>query len=148
MTGSTPLPATDAPHEAPFWAGLRVGELRMQHCARCDRWQFPPLLNCGGCGGPVAWIRVSGRGSIWSLTEIHPPVLPAFAPLTPYLVALVELEESPLLRMVGNLLPASGGAINALRLSDVAIGTKVAAAIEPLADGIGWPRWLLNASGR
>jgi len=140
-----PLPATDTTHEAPFWAGLRNSELRMQHCAKCDRWQFPPLLSCGGCGGPVAWIVVSGRGTIWSLTEIHPPVLPAFAPLTPYLVALVELDESPMLRMVGNVLPHASGAINTLRLPEVAIGMKVTADIGPLGEGVFWPRWRLVA---
>jgi len=143
MSASVPLPATDVAHEAPFWEGLREGELRMQHCSACGRWQFPPLLGCGGCGRPVAWLRVSGRGTIWSLTEIHPPVLPAFAPLAPYLVALAELDESPVLRMVGNVLPAQGGAINTLRLSDVSIGMKVTAAIEPLGEGVFWPRWRL-----
>jgi uncharacterized OB-fold protein len=143
MSPTMLLPATDAPHEAPFWDGLRAGVLRMQYCARCDRWQFPPLLRCGGCGRAVAWLPVCGHGTIWSVTEIHPPVLPAFAPLTPYLVALVELDESPGLRIVGNLLPPVGGAINTVLLADAAIGTRVIAAIEPLAEGVYWPRWRL-----
>jgi uncharacterized OB-fold protein len=139
----TLLPATDAAHEAPFWQGLRDAELRMQHCPHCGNWQFPPLLSCGGCGGAVEWIKVSGRGTIWSVTEIHRPVLPAFAPFVPYLVVLVELDESPVLRMVGNVIPAGGGAINILRLTDVAIGMRVTTAIEPLAEGLYWPRWRL-----
>jgi len=137
------LPATDTPHEEAFWAGLRDGELRMQHCPNCGRWQFPPLLGCGGCGRAIVWVRVSGRGTIWSVTEIHAPVLPAFAPLVPYLVALVELDESPTLRMVGNVLPAVGDAINSSRLAEVPIGTRVAASIEPLGEGVYWPRWRL-----
>jgi uncharacterized OB-fold protein len=138
------LPATDTPHEAPFWQGLRDGELRMQHCLHCGNWQFPPLLGCGVCGRAVSWVPVSGRGTIWSVTEIHAPVLPAFASLVPYLVVLVELEESSSLRMVGSLLPVEGGAIYTLRLADVAIGMKVKAEIEALAEDAYWPRWRLR----
>ena len=145
MNAPMPLPATDPPHEAPFWKGLHDGQLRMQHCDRCDRWQFPPLLNCGGCGGPITWVQASGRGTIWSLTEIHAPVLPAFAPLVPYLVVLVELQESRSLRMVGNVLPAKGGTINSLGLTDVAIGMKVTANIVQLVDGVSWPCWRVLA---
>jgi len=141
MIEGIPLPATEAPHEVPFWEGLRAGRLCMQRCRACLRWQFPPLLRCGECGGAIEWAAVSGRGRIWSMTEIHPPVLPAFAPFTPYLVAVVALEEAETVRMVGNLIREPADPINRVRLGEVMIGQPVEAVIEALSGGVYWPRW-------
>jgi uncharacterized OB-fold protein len=143
MISGIPLPATDDPLEQPFWQGLAAGELRMQHCPACADWWFPPGRRCTRCGGQPRWQRVSGRGRIWSFVEVSPPVLPAFAPYAPYPVVLVELEEAVGLRLVGQVVCAPAAPINALRAQQLAIGAPVAASIEPLADNVYWPRWLL-----
>ncbi len=44
---------------------------------------------------------MSGRGTVWSFTICHPPVLPAFAERVPYNVVVIGLEEGPFL--VSNL---------------------------------------------
>jgi uncharacterized OB-fold protein len=46
---------------------------------------------------------------VWSWIRAHPPLLPAFAALAPYVSLVVELDEDPVhLRMVGRLHPECG----------------------------------------
>lgn len=144
MIDGIPLPATDDPLEQPFWQGLAAGELRVQHCPACGSWWFPPRRRCTRCGGAAVWRAVSGRGRIWSFVEVHPPVLPAFMPYAPYPVVLVELEEATGLRLVGNVVRQRGAGIDSVDIVELAIGRPVSALIEPLAEGIHWPRWLLT----
>lgn len=143
MIPGIPLPAVDDSLEGPFWAGLVAGELRMQHCEGCGAWWFPPRRRCTTCGGALHWQPVSGRGRIWSFVEVHPPVLPAFAPSTPYPVALIELEEAIGLRLVGQVIREAGDRLNGVKGEELAIGRPVVASIEPLAENLWWPRWRL-----
>ena len=34
---------------APYWDGCRRGELRLQRCTRCERFQFYPRIICSHC---------------------------------------------------------------------------------------------------
>ena len=105
-----PLPDDDS---APYWEAAARGELRMQRCSACRGWRFPPRSRCARCqSDAVEWERVSGRGTVYSFVVAHAPVLPAFAARVPFAIVLVELDEDPQLRVVGNLLdvPARRGA--------------------------------------
>lgn len=88
-----PLPvATET--SAPFWAGLRDAEVRLQRCDDCDRWIFYPRSNCPGClSNALGWHAVSGRGVLHTFTVAHQPTNPLFADETPQKLAIVELEE-------------------------------------------------------
>ncbi|WP_321808848.1 Zn-ribbon domain-containing OB-fold protein [Burkholderia sp. BCC1993] len=144
MIPGIPLPASADPLEQPFWRGLAAGELRVQHCAACARWYFPPVRRCTHCPcDNLTWTKVSGRGRIWSFTQVHPPLLAAFAPYAPFPVVLVALEESPVLRLVGNLVRAPGDDINRVAFEQIRVGQLVEALFEPLAEGVFWPRWRL-----
>ena len=88
-----PRPTEDS---APFWAAAVQGELRMQQCARCRHIRFPPALLCARClSAEAAWIKLSGRGAVYSWIVIHPSQHPAFNAEVPYNVAIIELEEGP-----------------------------------------------------
>lgn len=147
MIENAPLPATDNPLEAPFWTALAGGVLKIQHCDGCGIWLFPTRVRCGSCGSRPVWNTVSGRGRIWSFTRVHPPVLPAFAPFAPYPVAVVELDEQPGLRMVGNLVFEAGDAINSVPPEHIRIGLPVQAVIRDLGGGVHWPAWQLLGDG-
>lgn len=87
---------------APFWEFLRNGELRLQRCAGCGVFRHPPGPRCAHCrSDAVEWVHSAGTGEVWSYTVCHPPVLPAFAAHTPYLAAVVRLDEG--VCMVTNL---------------------------------------------
>lgn len=69
-----------------------VGEI----CPRCETKMFPPRDICRGCGGETNTIfNFSGRGEVYSYTTVHEA--PAgFQDQAPYSVALVKLEEGPI----------------------------------------------------
>ena len=49
----------------PFWEGCREGELRLQHCSDCDRFQFYPRIICSHCDSvTLSWRAVSGKGRV------------------------------------------------------------------------------------
>ena len=138
------LPAIDE-HSAPFFEGCRAGELRMQQCAETGLLIFPPRpMSPWAPRVTPVWTRVSGRGTIWSFVVPHPPLLPHFDALAPYNVILVALDENPSVRLVGNLLPAEGAAINSLDPATIRIGARVHVVFERINDEVVLPRWLLS----
>lgn len=140
MIDGIPLPARDGPFEAGFWDALDRGELAHQHCASCGQWHFPPRWRCT-CGSALAYQPVSGRARLWSWTEVHPPVLPAFAAFAPYVVGIVQLDEAQNLRMVGPIIIEDGDPLGRVRPADLVIGMKLTAAITRIAQDIAWPSW-------
>jgi len=142
MIESFPLPSTDDPADAPFWQAALRGELVVQQCGGCARRRFPPRPVCPHCHSfESAWLPVSGFGRIWSHVTPHPPLLPAFAALAPYNVILVELEDDPGIRLVGNLVPVGGGALNAVDPHTIEIGRRVRVVFDRVADDVALPRW-------
>lgn len=88
-----PLPKAD-PLTKPFWDSLDRGAMEVQRCDDCSSFVFYPRNLCPACGSRnLRWKPVSGRGSIYSLTIVHRAPGPAFKGETPYVVALIELEE-------------------------------------------------------
>jgi hypothetical protein len=146
MIAEIPLPATDEPLEQPFWGALKEGILRVQRCANCACWYFPPRRQCTACQSPLSWTAVSGCGRIWSFTCVHPPVLPAFAPYAPYCVVVVELEESKGLRFTGNVLRTATDQINAVTVQELSVDMPVKALVRRLANDVYWPHWLLTSA--
>lgn len=69
-----------------------VGEI----CPHCQARLFPPRDVCPECGGEARKLyNFSGRGEVYSYTTIYEP--PAgYEEFAPYTVALVKLEEGPL----------------------------------------------------
>jgi uncharacterized OB-fold protein len=90
-----PLPEPSA-ISAPFWDGLREGELRLQRCGHCEQYVFYPRSVCPHClSDQLGWTRVSGRGRVYSYTIVRRAMNPAFAEGVPYVFAIVELDEGP-----------------------------------------------------
>lgn len=114
MTGALPfrlLPEV-TPENAHFWRGGAEGELRFLHCAACDRFVHPPAPRCPSCLRAELAVRASsGRARLHTFTVNHQPWIPGFDP--PYVVAIVELEEQPDLRLTTNVV---GCAPEALRI--------------------------------
>jgi len=128
---------------APFFEGALAGELRIPCCPETGRLFFPPRP-----ASPFApqraheWRTVSGRGTIWSFVVPHPPLLPAWAALAPYVVVAVAIEEEPTVRLVGNLVAREGGPLDELGPEDVAIGAPVRVVFERFSPEIALPRWI------
>ena len=142
MIEGAPLPAVSEDSE-PFWEACANGELRIQQCSNCGLLRFPPRPMCPRCQSIEShWELMSGRGRVWSFAVAHPPLLPAFMPLAPYNVVVVELDEDPSIRLVGNLLASPDGAINEVDPSTIRIGEPVQVVFQPAGEDIALPRWL------
>jgi uncharacterized protein len=140
-TASALLPAPDA-DSAPFWDGCAVGELRVQRCASCGRSRMPPRPMCPWCRSlDGSWEATSGRGRIWSWVVSHPPLLAAYAEQAPYNVVVVELDDDPSVRFVGNVVDDPDGRLDAVDPSTLAIGQLVEVCFATPVDGIALPRW-------
>ncbi|HEY2105209.1 MAG TPA: OB-fold domain-containing protein [Candidatus Binataceae bacterium] len=97
----SPIPDFDAEE---FWAGCNRGELMMQRCAACTKFRWLPRPMCPFCNSlDREWVKVSGRGKVYTYTVITHPVHPAAVSRVPYNVAQVRLEEDPDLILVTNL---------------------------------------------
>lgn len=95
------LPALDD-HNRHFWTGGREGELRMLRCAACRAWVHPPAPRCPDClATQLAPEATTGRGRVHSFTVNHQPWNPLIP--VPYIVALVELDDQPGLRLMTNI---------------------------------------------
>jgi uncharacterized protein len=141
------LPAPDEDSD-PFWDGCAAGELRMQACASCGRLRFPPRPMCPWCRSfEFEWNALSGHGRIWSFAIPHPPLLSAYSDVAPYNVVVVELDEDPSLRMVGNLVEGPNSPLNAIDPSTVTIGEPVEVVFDDAVEGIALPRWVRSGAG-
>ena len=82
----------------PYFEGAKQGELRLQRCRPNGHHWFPPSTNCPRClSTDVEWVRVSGRGRVWSWIVMHQRYFKAFEADLPYNVAFIQLEEGPFL---------------------------------------------------
>ena len=101
MTEHLPEPIVN-PDSAPYWAAARDEKLKIQKCAECGTLRFFPRHLCTECGSDnTEWAEISGRGSVQSFTIVHRAAFPEFQAITPYVVALIDLEEGP--RMMTNI---------------------------------------------
>lgn len=142
MGDNTLLPHVDETNE-PFWRGCREGVLRLQQCPLSKRLIFPPRpINPWSPRDKAVWTTVSGHGTIWSVIAPHAPLMLNFTELAPYNAIVVALKEDPTIRLIGNLVPAAGAAINAIPYEDIAIGAAVQVVFEPVNEQISLPRWV------
>ena len=73
---------------APYWEGCRRGELLIQRCAGCGRYQFYPRMLCVECGArQLHWVRASGQATLKSYTIVRGAQA--------RVLALVTLQEGP-----------------------------------------------------
>jgi len=135
------LPDLDDPTSNEFWLGCERGELLVQVCDACGARRMPPRPMCAACRSTaVRWDKTSGRGRIWSFIVAHPPLLPAFASEAPYNAIIVELEEDPSIRFVGNLVASADGPIGEIEPATITIGEPVRVVFHRIDDVV-LPRW-------
>ena len=92
-----PLPHP-TPLSQPFWDGTKQREIRLQRCDACGSFRFPPVVLCREClAEEHQWVPTSAKGTVYSFVIQHRPATPAFIEDLPYVVAIVELDEGPLM---------------------------------------------------
>jgi hypothetical protein len=92
----------ESPGARKFWEGMRTGKFLVPRCEACGEVFFPPRSHCPEClGDGFTWEELSGKGFLYSWTELSfvPPEFDA-----PLLLGLVDLAEG-----VGRILARISG---------------------------------------
>jgi uncharacterized protein len=98
----------------PFWQLLRAGQLSFPRCNDCDRFHWYPKSACPFCGSSrLRWSSVAGEGTLFSWTTVRHAFSDQYEEKIPYVVALVEFDDAPGVRLVSNL---SGVDLDAVRI--------------------------------
>ena len=109
----------------PFWDAAKEGRLAIQRCQACGYFNHPPRPLCDRClSDSLSFEDVSGGGAVWSFTVMHQKSVAGFEESVPYLTALVELDEQPMLLLPTNLPSVAS--------RDVKIGERVRVTFLPL----------------
>ena len=129
---SLPLPVPNEDTQA-FWDYCQAGELRAQRCSGCATLRHPPRPTCPECGSfDYEWVRLSGKGAIFTYSVSHQAIHNALEGLVPHTAILVQLEEGPL--FTSNLVEGN---------ERVAIGLPVEVVFEPVTEEITLPKFRL-----
>ena len=102
---SRPLPQPDDVTR-PFWEACTRRTLCFQQCPACGHRWLPASAVCPRCwAAHTEWIPARGGGTVFSFAVYHRAYHPAFTPLLPYVVGVIELAEGP--RLVSNIVGAA-----------------------------------------
>lgn len=116
----------------PYWDAARRHELVLQRCQECGHYRYPPGDTCPRClSDRLAWVKVSGRGSIYTWVVFHQVYHQAFANDAPYAVVVVQLEEGA--RLVTNLVDC--------QTEDIEIGMAVEVVFDDVTEEITLPKF-------
>jgi uncharacterized OB-fold protein len=89
-------------HERPYWDALREHRLVLQRCSECRYFQHYPRSLCTRClSDRLEFVASPGRGIVHTFTVIQRAPLPELKALTPYVLALIDLDEG--VRMMSNI---------------------------------------------
>jgi uncharacterized OB-fold protein len=93
---SVPPSRVVAVEDQPFWDALDAGEFRLARCT-CGAYyaRSQACLQCGADAQALTWTPASGRGTVRTFIVFDKPYHPYFKERTPYVVAVVALEEGP-----------------------------------------------------
>ena len=115
------------PENQHYWKGGARGELCFLRCGACLSYVHPPAPLCPDClSRELTPAAVSGRARLLTWTVNHHPWIPGFDP--PYVIAIVEIEEQPGLRITTNLVNATP--------EELREGLRVRVLFEEREDGI------------
>jgi uncharacterized protein len=102
-----PLPNIDGA-DAPFWHGLRRGEVRVQHCTNCGAHRFPATRFCPRCRADTSdWHAVQPTGIVETWCVFHRAYFDDL--VVPYTVIQVRLDCG--VRLFSNPVAVEAGAL-------------------------------------
>ena len=132
-----PKPVADRDTQA-FWDAVKERRLVVPKCGSCGAWVWQPRPLCPRChSAELAWTDVSGDAKVVSWTALHPPVLAVWADKLPFVILLVELDDAPGVRMVGQLVDDAG---DLLKTNGEGEGVAMGAALKL--------RWRVDEAGQ
>jgi uncharacterized OB-fold protein len=118
---------------AGHWEAAQQRRLAIQQCAACGTFMHYPSALCINCqSADLGFTDVSGLGTVYSFAIVRHNFHPAFIP--PYVIALIDLDDAPGVRMYTNILEVD--------YDDLHIGMAVKATFEDIGDGTLIPQFM------
>ena len=79
-----------------FWDAIDADNFMLARCT-CGAYyaRSQACLQCGAGAQALTWVPASGRGTVRTFIVFDKPYHPYFKERTPYVVAVVALEEGP-----------------------------------------------------
>jgi uncharacterized OB-fold protein len=116
----------------PYWEYCKKHEFRMQKCDNCGYIRFPPGILCPRCHSmEAAWVKMSGKGEIYSFVIYRVAYHPSYANDIPYVVAVIRLDEGP--RLESN--------ITGVKVEDIRIDMPVEVYFDDITDEVSLPKF-------
>jgi uncharacterized OB-fold protein len=120
----------DDPDTGGFFQAARRNRLAAKFCRACGAPIHLPRPFCPSCRSrDLEWRDLSPNGRVYSWTVVEHQVHPAFP--VPYTILLIELDDMPGVRLVGNI--AGDAVLN--------IGDPVRATFDPAGNEVIFPQW-------
>jgi hypothetical protein len=117
----------------PFWEAAKRHELTAYKCLNCGAF-YSQVTECIACDNPqMSWVKVSGKGDVFTFCIYHQPFHPAWKDDIPYNVAYVKLAEGPV--MMTNIVGCPNDKIH--------IGMAVEVVFEDINEDISLPKFKL-----
>ena len=109
VTESRPVPAPDDVSGF-YWEAAAQHRLVLQRCRSCHKLQYPPEICCVHCQSEEFELaELAGTGVLYSYAVVDRALHAGFVDKLPYVVAFVELDEQPGLRILTNLVDVPPG---------------------------------------
>ncbi len=113
-----------------FFQSCRDHAMRLQRCNECGSCRYYPSAVCPVCQSfTFEWALMSGKATVYTFTIVYRPPSDAWAADVPYVYALVQLEEGPM--MATNIVDCAP--------DDVRIGMPVRVVYRDVTDEITLP---------
>lgn len=131
-------------------------DFHLQKCKECGIVRYPPGAACFNCGSlESTWIPVEGKGTVFSYSEVHHGIQPAFRERTPYMLLLVELDghkgeptKDHALRVGGNLVTPDGILAPPDMVKKIGIGSRMRMVFADVSEGLSLPQWTLDEDAK
>jgi len=121
-----PLPRMSSVSQ-PFWDGARRHRLVLQKSRATGTFLFyPRIVSPVSPNDTLDWVEVSGHGTVVGMTIVRTANDPYLAGQTPYVIAVVELDEG--VRMTTNIVGCD--------LESVHVGMKVVASYDDVTPDV------------
>lgn len=111
---------------AEFRDGLAHGELRIQKCTACGKFNMYPRYACPFCQSEaLAWQVASGRGILHSYTVLRMGAPEGFEADLPYALGVVKLDEG--VQLLARLVADADGDWRSYRCDDAVVFSPMSA---------------------
>ena len=119
------------PSDKPFWDAAKRHELTAYRCLNC-RTYYSQVTDCLACDSPkMEWVKVSGKGEVYTFGIYHQLYHPAWKDDLPYNVSWIKLDEGPLI--MSNVVDCKN--------EDITVGMPVEVVFDDVTEEVTLPKF-------